>query len=185
MKFPIETPRKQVNWDPKGWYLLLSAALALPPPPGVCAPPRVEALLLPAACVLRQKNAPGNSSKGGRRVEAAWVPNPDSACHYHIVIVPPGLLQNLFKDTSSWLFGLKLHQVSVFAFDFVCVPVCVCPLFLVIFVSLADGWGASPWTWGCCAACSGCPQWERFPGSKWSSDLQQQSLEVALLVGRA
>lgn len=23
MKFPIETPRKQVNWDPKGWYFLL------------------------------------------------------------------------------------------------------------------------------------------------------------------
>lgn len=32
--------------------------------------------------------------------------------------------------------------------------VCVCPLFLVIFVSLADGWGASPWTWSC-AACPG------------------------------
>lgn len=35
------------------------------------------------------------------------------------------------------MFGLKLHQVSVFASDFVCASVCVCvsPLFLVIFVS--------------------------------------------------
>lgn len=45
---------------------------------------------------------------------------------------------------AGWLFGLQLHQVSVFAFDFVSATLgmCVCPLFPVIFVSWADGWGA-------------------------------------------
>lgn len=86
------------------------------------------------------------------RVGGGWrqsgFQTPDSACHYPIVIVPPGSFQNLFQDTSSCLFGLRLHQVSVFAFDLVraglCVYVRARPLFLVIFVSLADGWGASP-----------------------------------------
>lgn len=40
MKFPIETPRKQVNWDPKGWY---PPTLGRPRPclhlHRVCAPP--------------------------------------------------------------------------------------------------------------------------------------------------
>lgn len=145
MKFPIETPRKQVNWDPKGWYCLLRATLALLH----LQVPHWQAWmsLLPAARVLRLENAPGNCSVGGRRAEAVWVRSPDRACH--IIVVPLVWFHNLFKDIPSWLFVLKFHRVLVFAFDFVSVPVCVCPLFLVIFVSLADGWGASHRTWNC------------------------------------
>lgn len=190
MKFPIETPRKQVNWDPKGRYPpLFWAALALPPPPA-CARLREwkRSGSWQRVSWGRKKEAPGTSSQGGRRVEAAWVPTPESACQSPPVIVPPGLFPNLFKDTSSCRWGWKRLQVPVFASDLVGAGlcVCVCPLFLVIFVSLADGWGASPppRTRGC-VAWPGCPQWERFPGSEWSSGLRQQSLEVALRAGRA
>lgn len=79
-------------------------------------------------------------------------------------IVPPGLFQHLSKDTPSGLFGLRLHKCRCLLLTW-CVSVCVSPLFLVIFVSGKDGWGAFPWTWSSPAS-PGCPQRERFPGSK-------------------
>lgn len=111
----------------------------------------MEALLLLAPCVLWQENAPGNCSAGGRRAEAAWVPNPESACHYRIIIGPSRIVSKC-KDTRNRLFGLNCTKCRYLLLTLcarVCVCMCVCPLFLVIFVSLADGRGASPWTWGC------------------------------------
>ena len=56
------------------------------------------------------------------------------------------------------------------------------PLFLVIFVSGKDGWGALSSTWRSPAS-PGCPQRGGFPGSKRRCASQQQPLEVALLWG--
>lgn len=127
MKFPIETPRKQVNWDPKGWYFLLLAALALPPS---------------LACARASEcKHPGS----WRRVSGGWKPRlgtaagweagggragagPGSRLPLSPNIVPAGLFQHLSKDTPGGLFGLRLQQVSVFASDLVCVSVCLCVL---------------------------------------------------------
>lgn len=80
MKFPIETPRKQVNWDPKGWYFLLLAALALPPSPACARASRSASTQAPGGvCPEAGKRAWG-LQRGGRRAEAAWVPGPDRAC---------------------------------------------------------------------------------------------------------
>ena len=82
MKFPIETPRKQVNWDPKGWYFLLLAALALPPSLACARASRSAGTQAPGGVCPEAGNRAWGLQRGGRRAEAAWVPGPGRACRY-------------------------------------------------------------------------------------------------------
>lgn len=86
MKFPIETPRKQVNWDPKGWYFLLLAALALPPSPACARACRSASTQAPGDVCPGAGNRAWGLQRGGRRAEAAWVPGPDRACPWPLTL---------------------------------------------------------------------------------------------------